>query len=76
MAKYNIQTGIAGKSYIIQGFGNVGYWAAKFIVENGGTIVGVAEWDGSIYSENGFDPDELNEFKTHKGGIAKFPKAT
>lgn len=47
----------------------MGYWAAKFITENGGTVIGVAEWDGSIYNEHGIDPDELNEFKLHKGGI-------
>jgi len=76
MDKYKIKTGIAGKSFIIQGFGNVGYWAAKFITENGGTVTGVAEWDGSIYNENGFDPDELNLFKSTKGGIQNFPKAT
>jgi len=54
----------------------VGYWASKFIVENGGTIVGVSEWDGSIYNENGFCPEELMEFKIHKGGLGKFPKVT
>lgn len=75
MAAYGIETGIAGKTYIIQGFGNVGYWAAKFITENGGKIVGVAEWDGSIYNEEGFNPEELNDFKIHKGGILKYPGA-
>jgi len=75
MAKYKIKTGIAGKSYIIQGFGNVGYYAAKFIHENGGTIIGVSEWDGSIYNENGFDPNDLKDFLIHKGGISLYPKA-
>jgi len=75
MKRYGIPTGIAGKSFIIQGYGNVGYWASKFIHENGGKIIGVAEFDGSIYNADGFNPDELNDFKTHKGGIRKFPKA-
>lgn len=76
MEMYGITPGIAGKDYIVQGFGNVGYWASKFIVENGGKLVGVAEWDGSIYNENGIDPDDLNEYKIHRGGVKKYPKVT
>jgi len=34
----------------------VGYWAAKFIHENGGIIQGIIEWDGSIYNEDGIHP--------------------
>jgi glutamate dehydrogenase (NAD(P)+) len=40
----------------VQGFGNVGYWASKFFVEEGAKLVGVAEFDGSIYNEDGIDP--------------------
>lgn len=41
--------GITGKTFVIQGFGNVGYWTAKFIAEDGGKIVAVAERDGILY---------------------------
>jgi glutamate dehydrogenase (NAD(P)+) len=37
----------------------VGYYASKFIHEFGVKLVGVAEWDGSIYEPNGIDPEEL-----------------
>jgi len=30
--KLGVERGLAGKSFIVQGFGNVGYWAAKFFV--------------------------------------------
>lgn len=40
--KLGIEQGIAGKKIIIQGFGNVGYWAAKFFTQAGAIIVGVA----------------------------------
>lgn len=56
--------GIGGKTYIIQGYGNVGYWAAKFITENGGKVIGVTEVDGSIFNSKGFDPEDLNTYKT------------
>merc|ERR1711963_997033 len=48
----NLNPGIKGKTVVIQGFGNVGYWAAKFLHENGAKIIGVGEWNGSILYEN------------------------
>ncbi len=45
-----VEVGIKGKKFIVQGFGNVGYWASKFFVEEGAKLVGVAEFDGSIYN--------------------------
>jgi glutamate dehydrogenase (NAD(P)+) len=40
--KLGVERGIAGKSFIVQGFGNVGYWASKFFVEAGAKLIGVA----------------------------------
>jgi len=51
----------------------VGYWASKFFVEEGAKLVGVAEFDGSIYDENGIDPEKLNEYKNKNKGIAQYP---
>ena len=55
-ARLGLEEGVEGKRIIIQGFGNVGYWAAKFFSQAGAIIVGVAEYDGSIYNVNGIDP--------------------
>lgn len=72
-----IEPGIKDKTFIIQGFGNVGYWASKFFVEEGGAkLVGVAEYDGSIYNENGINPDHLFEHKMAKKPIRSFPGGT
>lgn len=50
------------KTVIIEGFGNVGYYAAKFLAERGGCkIIGIAEYDGSTYNANGLDIDKLKE---------------
>lgn len=57
----------------MQGFGNVGYWASKFFVEEGAKLVGVAEFDGSIYNENGIDPEQLFQYKKQNRGVANFP---
>ncbi len=62
-----------GKRIIIQGFGNVGYWAAKFFQEEGAIITGIAEVDGSIHNPNGICPDSLLKFKKELNRINGFP---
>ncbi|CAG9324047.1 unnamed protein product [Blepharisma stoltei] len=50
------------KSYIIQGFGNVGYYIAKFVTENAkGKIVGILEKDGGTYNPEGLDVKALKK---------------
>jgi glutamate dehydrogenase (NAD(P)+) len=68
-----VEPGVKGKKFIVQGFGNVGYWASKFFVSEGAILVGVAEFDGSIYNENGIDPDTLLDFKKNNSGIRSYP---
>lgn len=69
-----VEPGVKGKKFIVQGFGNVGYWASKFFISEGAILVGVAEYDGSIYNENGIDPDTLLDFrKNNSGGIRSYP---
>lgn len=50
-----------GKTYIIQGFGNVGYWSAHFMNELGAKLIAVQDHGGTIYNENGIDPEKLLE---------------
>ncbi len=59
MKTLGLETGLAGKRIIIQGFGNVGYHAAKFFEEAGALIVAVAEYNGAVYQEKGLDVDKL-----------------
>lgn len=73
MKALGLQPGLAGKTYIVQGFGNVGYHSAKFMSEHGAKLIGVAERDGSIYSEKGIDPEALLQWMKEKGSILGFP---
>ena len=73
--KLNLEMGLKGKKFILQGFGNVGYWASKFFVQDGAILVGVCEADGSIFSEEGIDPDQLLAYKLEKRGVTGFLKA-
>lgn len=68
-SKLGVSTGLKGKTFILQGFGNVGYWLAKFFVQEGALLVGVAEVDGSIYYPHGINPDELLAFKKERNRI-------
>ncbi|MFZ5628693.1 MAG: Glu/Leu/Phe/Val family dehydrogenase [Spirochaetota bacterium] len=47
--------GIAGKTFAVQGFGNVGQWAAKLIAEAGGRIIAVSNSKGGIVNSAGLD---------------------
>lgn len=60
--KVKISKGIKDKTFILQGFGNVGYWASKFFHQDGGKITGIIEYNSAIYSKKGFDPDDVKKY--------------
>jgi glutamate dehydrogenase (NAD(P)+) len=72
MKELGLEAGIEGKTFVVQGLGNVGYHAAKFMIEGGAKMVGVAEFDGSIYSEKGIDLEKLMEYKQENNGVKGF----
>nr|WP_243663890.1 Glu/Leu/Phe/Val dehydrogenase dimerization domain-containing protein [Rhodothermus marinus] len=53
MKALGLQTGLGGKTVVVQGLGNVGYHAAKFLQEGGAVLVGLAEIEGAIYNPDG-----------------------
>ncbi|HND17522.1 MAG TPA: Glu/Leu/Phe/Val dehydrogenase dimerization domain-containing protein, partial [Saprospiraceae bacterium] len=53
MKKLGLTPGIEGKTMVVQGLGNVGSHTALISQQEGDVkIIGVAEYEGSIYSEN------------------------
>jgi glutamate dehydrogenase (NAD(P)+) len=65
---------LEGKKYIVQGFGNVGYWAAHFMAKEGAILIGVQDASGTMINNNGIDPEALNDYcQDNKGAIAGFP---
>jgi len=56
---YDVGQGIRGKKIIVQGYGNVGYYFAKYCHKAGAKIVGIIERDAAIYNPGGFDPDDV-----------------
>lgn len=75
MQKVGLEPGILGKKVIVQGMGNVGYHAAKYFHEAGAVIVGLIEWDGAIYNEQGMDPDKVLKHRNDTGSIINYPGA-
>ncbi len=72
-----LSPGIEGKTMIIQGLGNVGYHTGRISTNEGGAIViGVAEYEGSIYKEDGIDIEELKAYRDEHGSILGFPGST
>ncbi|EFN57943.1 hypothetical protein CHLNCDRAFT_34336 [Chlorella variabilis] len=68
---------IAGKSFVIQGFGNVGSWAAQILHQQGGRVVAVADAFGAVANlERGLDIPALCQHLAAKGGLAAFPGGT
>ncbi len=75
MKALGLPTGIAGKRVVIQGFGNVGFHSAKFIEEEGGIIVAIAEYDGALYDPKGLDVIAVDEYRKEHGTIVGYPGA-
>jgi glutamate dehydrogenase (NAD(P)+) len=76
MKKLGLPVGIEGKRVIVQGLGNVGYWAARFFEQAGAKIVGLAEYEGAILSDKGLDVDAVFQHRKKTGSILNFPGAT
>jgi glutamate dehydrogenase (NAD(P)+) len=58
---------------VIQGFGNVGSNAAKFMVEEGSKVVAVSDVRGGIYNSKGLDIAALIKYRDETGSISGFP---
>ena len=68
---------IQGARIAIQGFGNVGSFTAKCAHDMGAKVVAIAEWNVTLYNENGLDIDALMEYKAqNKGNIQGFAGAS
>ena len=57
---------------VVQGFGNVGSWAARILQQLGVKIIGVSNADGAIRSDEGIDTVKLHEFIEQGGKLTEF----
>jgi glutamate dehydrogenase (NAD(P)+) len=65
---------LEGATFSVQGFGNVGSWAARILHDKGAKLIAVDTVDGSIRSDAGIDPHRLYAFLFDEDGdINEFP---
>jgi len=76
LAKAGLTGTLKGKRVIIQGLGNVGYHAAKFLSEEDGCLVtGIIERDGALHDENGLNVEAVYQWIAKHDTIAGYPDA-
>ena len=73
--KVKLPKGIKDRSFIVQGYGAVGYWAAKFLEKDGGKITTIIEYNSAIHNPDGINVQEAKDFMTKNGTLKGFPGA-
>ncbi len=65
-----------GKRVVVQGLGNVGYHAAKFLEEEDGCkVVGIIERDGALVNDGGINVESVKAYIAETGGVTGYPDA-
>ncbi|RAV28577.1 Glu/Leu/Phe/Val family dehydrogenase [Sinomicrobium soli] len=55
---------LENRKFIVQGFGNVGYWASRFLEEEGAVLIAVQDASGTVYNDRGISVEKL---RAHAG---------
>ncbi|MCE8507851.1 Glu/Leu/Phe/Val dehydrogenase [Ruegeria pomeroyi] len=77
VGKSGLEGKLDGKRVIVQGLGNVGYHAAKFLSEEDGCLItGIIERDGALVSNEGLDVEAVHNWIVKHGGVTGFPDGT
>ena len=70
------QLAIQGATVAVQGFGNVGSVSADLLSRIGAKVVGVSDWKGGVYNEQGLDVAELLKHAAQHKTVDGFPGGT
>nr|WP_170616620.1 Glu/Leu/Phe/Val dehydrogenase [uncultured Ruegeria sp.] len=74
--KAGLSGSLDGKRVIVQGLGNVGYHAAKFLSEeDGARVIGIIERDGALHNPDGIDVESVRNWIVKHGGVSGYPDA-
>lgn len=72
-----LTTSLEGKTIVVQGFGNVGYHAAKFLEEDDSAkIICIVERDGFIVNKDGLNVEAVKQHQLKTGSILGFKNAS
>jgi len=66
---------VEDQTFVVQGYGNVGYHASAILHDAGATLVAASDSKGGVYNPKGLDPRALKEYKDHTGSVYSYPEA-
>jgi glutamate dehydrogenase/leucine dehydrogenase len=66
---------IKNATFVVQGYGNVGIWAAKILQGLGAKMIGASDSKGGVYDAKGIDPSKLLEHKEKTDKVMNYPGA-
>ncbi|NIM97877.1 MAG: glutamate dehydrogenase [candidate division Zixibacteria bacterium] len=62
---------LKGATYTVQGFGNVGSWAARLLKQHASKLIAVEDVSGAIANPDGIDPDDLIAYAIRNNNLIK-----
>jgi Glutamate dehydrogenase/leucine dehydrogenase len=76
LKKVKLDNDLSTKTFILQGFGNVGYHASKFLTEDDGVkLIAIAEHNGGIYNKDGINVEDAKKYFVKHKSFKNYPKA-
>src|SRR5215207_4507661 len=63
-------------TFVVQGFGNAGQFAAQLVEEQGAKVVAVSDSQGGVYNKNGIHIGSLRKHKDKSGSVVGFPESS
>jgi glutamate dehydrogenase (NAD(P)+) len=74
-AAKHLDLNLGQASAVVQGYGNAGYYSAKFLYEDGASVIGVSDSQGGIYNPKGLDPEAVLAHKRETSSVVGYPDA-
>lgn len=68
----HVSRSVEDSTIAIQGFGNVGSWAARLLADRGAEIVAVSDVTGGLYDPNGLDVFDIAAHVEDGGTLAEY----
>uniref|UniRef100_A0A0N4Z0J8 Glutamate dehydrogenase n=1 Tax=Parastrongyloides trichosuri TaxID=131310 RepID=A0A0N4Z0J8_PARTI len=69
MDKIGLSPGYYGKTFIIQGFGNVGFHTARYLTRSKAKCIGIQEYNSGLFNPDGLDPIDVNKYLMKHGTL-------
>jgi glutamate dehydrogenase (NAD(P)+) len=66
---------IKGSTFFVQGYGNVGSWAARIMQDRGSRLLAASDHTGSIGNPDGMDAHDLAAHVAKAGGVKGYARA-